>query len=147
MKKIVLILAAIVTVSSVMAQKNDTTIYNGCKAVSDTTRTIGDASILDSCPLFKNGRDDFNKFIDAHIRYSTPARATDKHKRLIVEMIIEKDGRVSHAKAIRSVSEEFNKEVINVINSSPRWKPGILRGHPVRVRYWTVVSYEPPAKS
>ena len=142
MKPILITIAFIGVFSVAKAQKNDTTIYSGCKLATDTTLTVGDASILDKCPQFRNGFDGFNKYIDAHIRYKSIDKPSDSKKRLHIEMIIEKDGSITHAKVVRSVSSEFDKEALRVINSSPKWKPGILHGQKVRVRYWVVVSYK-----
>ncbi|MFI5160890.1 MAG: energy transducer TonB [Sphingobacteriales bacterium] len=140
--RLILITVALFAISSVAkAQKNDTTIYDGCKQKDDTTTVIGAPSILDSCPQFKNGYGDFNKYIDTHIRYRDMNKPSDSQKRLYIEMIIEKDGSITHAKVVRSVSNEFDKEVLRVVNSSPKWEPGTLHGQKVRVRYWVVVSY------
>jgi hypothetical protein len=142
MKPILNTIAFIAIFSIAKAQKNDTTIYSGCKLATDTTLTVGDASILDKCPQFKNGLDDFYKYLYAHIRYNKISKPSNNSRRSVIEMIIEKDGSITHAKVVRSVSGEFDKEALRVINSSPKWKPGVLHGQKVRVRYWVVVSYK-----
>ena len=125
------------------AQKIDTIIYNGCIEKNDTTAYISDASVLDSCPKFRNGFSDLNKYIAAHIRYKSIFKRPDKETTVFVETVIEKDGSLSHTRVPRHITEELDKEAMRVVNSLPRWTPGVLNGKKVRVRYWVVVSFDP----
>jgi len=143
MKPILITLAFFLSIPSAKAQKEDTTIYNGCKAVTDTITIIGNPSILDACPHFRIYPEDLYKYIQAHINYQNLSRPPEKEIRVIVETIIEKDGSLSHTRAVRHVSDEFGKEAERVVNSLPKWVPGILKGKNVRVRYWVVVSFKP----
>lgn len=54
--------------------------------------------------------------------------------RVLVEFVIEKDGKVSDVKVLKSVSEELDAEAVKVVAASPKWKPGKVKGEKVRCR-------------
>lgn len=143
MKKTILFLFISLSFYIAKAQEQDTTVYHGCRLANDTTQVIGDASILDSCPQFKNGFNDVFKYISNHIRYPIISKENDIQGKVIISCIIEKDGKVSHSKIEHSPSVDLNKEALRVVTSLPKWNPGILHGKPVRVKYYLVVSFKP----
>ncbi|HEX8022643.1 energy transducer TonB [Mucilaginibacter sp.] len=55
--------------------------------------------------------------------------------RVIIQMIVEKDGSLTHLKAIRGGNSAMDKAYIEYIGRSPKWKPGLIHGKPVRVVY------------
>ena len=147
MTRILFTFMSLLFISTAIAQKRDTTIYSGCRLKTDTIPVVdGDGLLMDSCPQFKNGPDDLYKFINENIHYPASARKNHVEGRVIVSMIIEKDGSVSHAKVERGVSKEIDKETLRLINSLPKWNPGVLHGKPVRVRYALVVPFKLPDK-
>jgi protein TonB len=152
MKKTILFLFIFSSFYIAKAQKQDTTIYSNCRLANDTTHYIAvdnqyvavDKEIIfDSCPQFKNGFNDLFKYISAHIRYPIISKENYIQGKVIISCIIEKDGKVSHSKIEHSPSVDLNPEALRVINSLPKWKPGILHGKPVRVKYYIVVSFKP----
>ena len=52
-----------------------------------------------------------------------------------VTFVVEKDGSVTDIKVIRDLGYGTGKEAKRVLENSPRWKPGIQNGRPVRVQY------------
>ena len=53
----------------------------------------------------------------------------------IVQFVVNKDGSISGAKVVRSVDPDLDKEALRVINSMPKWKPGMQKGEPVSVKF------------
>jgi protein TonB len=49
--------------------------------------------------------------------------------------VVEKDGSVTDIKIIRDLGYGTGKEAKRVLENSPKWKPGIQNGRPVRVQY------------
>jgi len=140
MKGVLLFLVILLSILSANAQKQDTTIYQSCRLANDTNHYVGiDKQIIfDSCPQFGKQSDDYNKYILAHIKHYTTTKK--RNVRIIISIIIEKDGSVSNLKIIHSVSSNLsNKEAIRVIRDMPKWKPAILHGKPVRMRYFLPV--------
>jgi TonB family protein len=136
----VLMLSSAITV---LVQKQDTSIYHSCRLTTDTeTRISGQLQPrFVSCPQFGNGPADLFKFIAANIRYPATARAKRLQGRVIVLMIIEKDGSISHAKVVHGISKDLNNEALRVIHSLPKWRPAILNKKPVRMDYFIPVEF------
>ena len=146
MRKAILLLFTVLSFFVIKAQKPDTTIYQTCRIANDPTavNSNGEEIIFDSCPQFKNGLNGLYKFISTHIHYPAIAKYNHIQGRVIVAIVIEKDGSISHAKVERGVSKDIDKEAVRVINSLPKWKPGILHEKPVRVKYYVVVGFKLP---
>ena len=52
--------------------------------------------------------------------------------RVMVEFIVEKDGKLSDVHVVKGVSEELDAEAVKVVAASPKWKPARLNGEKVR---------------
>jgi outer membrane biosynthesis protein TonB len=50
---------------------------------------------------------------------------------ITVEFIVDADGSTTNFKMIKGVEEDFDDEVITVLEKMPDWKPAILNGKPV----------------
>ena len=62
---------------------------------------------------------------------------------MIVQYVIEKDGRVSHVQAIKSPDPILSDEACRIImTTSENWKAGVKNGSPVRVKYTTAVRFK-----
>lgn len=72
------------------------------------------------------------KWVYQYLRYPEKAVREGVQGRVVVEFVIEKDGKVSDVRVIKGVSEELDAEAIKVISASPKWKPGRVRGEKVR---------------
>ena len=61
--------------------------------------------------------------------------------RVTVQFVVNKDGSIVDAKVIRGVDPYLDKEALRVIGTMPKWKPGMQRGKPVRVKYTVPVMF------
>jgi TonB family protein len=86
-------------------------------------------------PLFLNSADP-NKFLREwvykYLKYPERALLDGTQGRVMVDFVIEKDGKVTNAKVTRGVSEELDAEALKVVSASPKWKPGRVDGEKVR---------------
>ena len=57
-------------------------------------------------------------------------------------MVIEKDGSVSNVKLLRGIGGGCDEEAERVIKSMPKWKPGMMKGEPVPVRYQIPINFK-----
>ncbi|WP_281310526.1 energy transducer TonB [Flavobacterium flavigenum] len=99
--------------------------------------TIYNLIDLDVKPEFPGGRVKFNHFIDDNYKKSNK-RPTIQGK-LFATFIIEKDGVLSNIKVLRDIGYGTGEELIRVLKSSPRWKPGKQNDKEVRSIYSIVV--------
>ena len=97
--------------------------------------------VVEEMPEFPGGMAECMKFLGKNIKY--PAEAIEKgiQGRVIVQMIIEKDGTLTNAKIARGVDPLLDQEALRVVNLSPKWIPGKQRGEAVRVKYTLPVMF------
>ena len=86
-------------------------------------------------PKFPGGEVALMKFIRDNIRYPKEAADNGIEGRVFVKYIVDKDGSITNPQIVRSVSKELDEEVIRLVKSMPKWKPGYQKGEPVRVTY------------
>ena len=86
-------------------------------------------------PSFLNSTD-IRKFLEQwvyqYLKYPPQAMRDGVQGRVMVEFVVNRDGKVSDVKVVKGVSEELNSEAVKVIAASPKWKPGKLNGEKVR---------------
>ena len=86
-------------------------------------------------PLFFGSPDPksfISQWVYKYLKYPESAVRDGVQGTVHVEMVIEKDGKVSEVKVVRSVSEELDAEAIRVVSASPKWTPGKVDGNKVR---------------
>ena len=87
-------------------------------------------------PKFEGG--DPNKFrnwVQARLKYPKYAQENVITGRIIINVIIEKDGTLTVAGFKQSAHEVLAAEVERVVKTSPKWEPGSNKGKPVRVQF------------
>lgn len=92
-------------------------------------------SVVEEMPEFGNGWEDIRKYILDNIEYPQTAIDDSIEGRVIIQFVINEDGSVSKAKAIRGLRYDLDEECIRVIENMPDWKPGKQRGKLVKVNY------------
>lgn len=91
---------------------------------------------LDREPTFKGGdKKKFSKWVTAHLVYPKGEAVDDTEGKVVVEFKVGMDGTVVEPKILESAGPAFDAEVIRVMKKAPKWKPGMLGGKTVRVRY------------
>lgn len=98
--------------------------------------------LVEEMPSFPGGPAALMAFIANNIRYPQVVHGDGLQGRVVVGFIIEKDGRITHAKVMRSVDPSLDKEALRLIQSMPKWIPGKQDGRLVRTRYYVPVSFK-----
>jgi len=96
---------------------------------------------VEQVPEFPGGPDAFNKYLGNHIKYPAVARENNTQGRVIVTFVCERDGSLTDVRVVRDIGDGCGDEAVRVIKGSPKWKPGIQNGRPVRVQYSVPVSF------
>lgn len=68
------------------------------------------------------------------ISYPEVARQAGIEGRVYVQFVVDEEGKVQQPRVVRGIGGGCDKEAIRVI-SQARFKPGLQRGYPVKVRY------------
>ena len=98
--------------------------------------------VVEQMPEFPNGgMAGLMQFLSKNIKYPTIAQENGTQGRVTVQFVVNRDGSIVDAKVIRGVDPYLDKEALRVINSMPKWKPGMQRGEPVRVKYTVPVMF------
>ena len=91
--------------------------------------------VVEVMPQFPGGQIAMLQYIMKNIKYPEQAMKEGIQGRVTVSFIVEKDGRVSNVRLLRSVQSSLDKEAVRVVKSMPKWTPGKHNGKPVRVRF------------
>jgi len=86
-------------------------------------------------PEFPGGMTAFLKYVQDNYRYPAPAVEQGVNGRIILQFIVERDGSLTDIKIIRDLRFGTGEEAVRLLKSSPKWRPGIQNGRPVRVTY------------
>jgi protein TonB len=97
--------------------------------------------VVEQMPDFPGGQAALMSYLSKNIKYPTIAQENGTQGRVIVQFVVNKDGSIVDAKVARSVDPYLDKEALRVINSMPKWKPGMQRNKPVRVKYTVPVMF------
>ena len=95
--------------------------------------------ITETMPEYPGGDKALLDFIRNNLQYPDPDICVTG--RIIVQFTVTKEGEVANAKIVRGVHPLFDKEALRVINLMPKWKPGMLRGKAIAVKYTVPVSF------
>ena len=90
---------------------------------------------IEELPEFIGGRKSWAKYISRNTNYPKDARKGHIAGRVILSFVIDKDGILTDVKLLRGIYPSIDVEALRVLRASPKWKPGIQRGVPVRVAY------------
>lgn len=97
--------------------------------------------IVENMPEFPGGELALRKFIANAIKYPVIAQENGIQGKVYVNFVVDKDGSVTQARIARGVDQSLDKEALRVVNSLPKWKPGMQRGKAVRVSYTVPISF------
>ena len=98
--------------------------------------------VVEQMPEFPNGgMAGLMQYLSKNIKYPTIAQENGTQGRVTVQFVVNADGSIVDAKVIRGVDPYLDKEALRVINSMPKWKPGMQRGKAVRVKYTVPVMF------
>ncbi|WP_455592072.1 energy transducer TonB [Bacteroides sp.] len=97
--------------------------------------------IVENMPEFPGGMAQCLQFLAKNIKYPTIAQENGTQGRVIIQFVVNKDGSIVDPKVVRSVDPYLDKEALRVIMTMPKWKPGMQRGKPVRVKFTVPVMF------
>ena len=107
------------------------------QTVSQKTPENLDPKIFDfteKSPSFPGGPLALRKYLKENIIYPMEAREAHIEGKVVLQMVIEPDGKVTNISISRSSWQGFNKEAVRVVSTMPSWVPGEMNGKKVRTR-------------
>ena len=97
---------------------------------------------VEQMPEFPGGEAEMMKFLAQNIQYPLNAARNNVEGRVVLQFVVEKDGRIGDVKIARSVDPELDAEALRVVKSMPNFIPGRQDGKPVAVWYTIPISFK-----
>ena len=98
--------------------------------------------IVEQMPEFPGGVAELFHYISKNIHYPQKAREKGIQGRVFIGFIVEKDGSLSDFKVLRGIGHGCDEEALRVVQSMPKWKPGMQRDKAVRVSYQIPINFK-----
>ena len=86
--------------------------------------------VVEQAPQFRGGDQALQEYLKTNMRYPDE----DVVGRVVVSFTVLKDGTVSDAKVVKSLSEGSDKEALRLVNAMPKWSPGKQYGQVVETK-------------
>lgn len=103
---------------------------------AESVRTVTDPALLDSEPAFKGGDlEKFQRWFRGKVRKPSCCRRRDTRGNVKVAFVVGADGQVRDAKVVDAVCDRLGEACVKALYKSPVWRPGIMDGEPVAVKY------------
>lgn len=106
------------------------------------TNNEGDVfSVVEEQPEFPGGEKELMTFVKNNLKYPAECAEEGVQGRVTISFVVDKDGSVVEAEAMKSPDERLTAEAIRLVESMPKWKPGRQDGEAVRVKYVLPVTF------
>ena len=84
-------------------------------------------TMVEVMPKFPGGQAGLFQYLARSIKYPVIAQKSKEQGRVIIQMVISKDGSLSNIKVLRSVSPSLDAEAVRVVGNMPKWEPGMQK--------------------
>ena len=122
--------------------KEETVALDSVAAPTDSVAKDEVFMVAEQMPEFPGGMKELLKFLQDNLKYPENAMKNNVQGRVIVQFVVEKDGTLTEFKVARSVDPDLDAEALRVLQTMPKWKPGMQRGKIVRVKFTVPVSFK-----
>ncbi|MCD7898630.1 MAG: energy transducer TonB [Bacteroides sp.] len=95
--------------------------------------------IVETMPEYPGGQNALINFLRKNISCSTNK---NYEGRVVVQFIIDHTGDAIKPTIIRSLHPEADSIALSLISKMPKWKPGMMKGIPVKVKYTVPVVFK-----
>lgn len=107
-------------------------IVDSSKSVEPSEKIFSDPEVM---PVYPGGQKALMAFVSDRVIPKLMKADSTLTGTMVVEFIIDKKGRCKDFKVYRSKGPRFDKIIIREMKHMKRWKPRMLVGRPVSMRY------------
>ena len=94
-------------------------------------------------PKFQEGDEKaFQQWIADNVRYPFEASDNNQSGTVVAQFTVDKEGKITDVKILRSVDPILDAEAVRVIESAPSWTPASHEGEPIEVSFVLPVKFE-----
>jgi periplasmic protein TonB len=98
--------------------------------------------VVEEMPLFPGGDAAIQKYIGENVVYPEIAKENNIQGRVIVKFCVTPKGGVDQVSVLKGVDPELDAEVVRVVKTLPKFKPGKQGGKPVPVWYTIPIYFQ-----
>lgn len=92
-------------------------------------------------PAPENGFASWKSHILERIKYPENTKSKVSEGQVMVSFLVTEEGNVKDVRLVDGMGRDFDKQVLNAIKTSPKWKPGIKNGKPVATKVEVPVNF------
>lgn len=92
-------------------------------------------------PEYPGGMAALLEYLQRNIRYPNEARENQIQGRVVVRFIVNKEGKIEGAEVQKGIGYGCDKEALRVVNAMKTWRPGQVKGKPVKAYYTLPVTF------
>ena len=89
-------------------------------------------NMVDQSAKFQDGYNSIIKFVQENIKFPAEAKENNVHGRLMVSVVVEKDGSLSDITVKKGLGYGLDEEIVRIIKMMPKWQPAQHKGKTVR---------------
>ena len=98
-------------------------------------------NMVDQSAKFQDGYNSIIKFVQENIKFPAEAKENNVHGRLMVSVVVEKDGSLSDIKIKKGLGYGLDEEIVRIIKMMPKWQPAQHKGKTVRQLQTIVIPF------
>ena len=139
-----IVVLLMMTVGNIACAQNVPLIIDPDKVdqyLAERKDTINVYDCVEQMPSFPGGTQKLKEFIEENLRYPKELEESCVQGRVIVRFIVERNGKLSNVKVVKSVYPVLDKEALRIVKLMPRWIPGRQNGITVRVKFYIPIIF------
>lgn len=98
-------------------------------------------NMVDQSAKFQDGYNSIIKFVKENIKFPAEAQENNVHGKLMVSVVVEKDGSLSDIKIKKGLGYGLDEEIVRIIKMMPKWQPAQHKGKAVRQSQTIVIPF------
>ena len=98
--------------------------------------------VVEHMPEFPGGMSALMRFLSENVRYPTICQELGIAGRVVVQCVIDENGNIVDPEIVGSVNPHLDREALRVVSIMPPWKPGMLEGKAVSVRFTIPIDFK-----
>ena len=99
-------------------------------------------TIVEDQPQPVGGMSQMYQFVAENLKYPEQAQRMGIEGKVFVQFVVDTDGTIDEVQVVKGIGAGCDVEAARVISKLPPWKPGIQRGHPVKVRLILPITFQ-----
>jgi TonB family protein len=92
-------------------------------------------TVVETMPAFKGGQEKLFQYLNENLEYPETARNNGISGTVFVNFTVNSEGDIKDVRVLRGIHPLLDTEAVRVVQSMPKWNPGIQKGKKVAVSY------------